>query len=382
MMRIFLTVVAFALVLVTGLFFWFAFAFSGLAYYAGLTALLTLALCVALVVYLVHGVTLRILFISVATVVGLAVLATGAKEGYRAYVRSIPEVGEHEVNLFAYQPFIDSSRTAKLGGTPTLRFDTDLPVIDGATALYPLYAAFAEAVYPPGEYDHRHGHVLCRKTAVAYQSLANGEVDVIFAAEPSAKQVAYARERDVEFVLHPIGKEAFVFFVHADNPVEGLSLDQLKGIYSGELRNWKAVGGPSAEIIAYQRPNGSGSQTALIRMMGDMPLREPPADRVAGGMGGMVNRVATYRNYRTALGFTFRFYATDMVGNDLIRLLRVDGAYPDTVSIANGTYPLTSTLYAVTRQRPSANTEKLIQWIQTDQGREIIRKTGYTPIGQ
>ena len=114
-------------------------------------------------------------------------------------------------------------------------------------------------------------------------------------------------------------------------------------------------------------------------MMGDVELSEAPMDQTPVGMGGMIHTVATYRNYHRALGFTFRFYATDMVQNNQIRLLRVNGVYPDREAIKDGSYPLTSSFYAVTNRHPSANTEKLIAWARSAQGQELVQKTGYTP---
>ncbi|WP_279401693.1 substrate-binding domain-containing protein [Piscibacillus salipiscarius] len=65
--------------------------------------------------------------------------------------------------------------------------------------------------------------------------------------------------------MTPIGREAFVFFVHADNPVDSLKVEEIQGIYSGNITNWKEVGGEDVEIRAFQRPEGSGSQTMLKR---------------------------------------------------------------------------------------------------------------------
>lgn len=378
--RIILSLLFILLVLVAGFFFWFAFSFGGLPYYAGMSGIAALAIATATSVYLVKRITLRTLFKGIGIVAVACILATAGNELYQAYVRSVPLVHEREVDLSGYTPFGKPSKTAKLDGPATLKLENDLPVMDGATALYPVYAAFAEAVYPPREYPRHAGHVRCSKTIDAYKALANGSADVIFVADPSAEQIAYAKSKGVALKLHPIGKEAFVFFVHKKNKVDNLALKQLKGIYSGQIGNWRTVGGSWSRIIAYQRPEGSGSQTALMRMMGETELSEPPTDRVPSGMGGMIHTVATYRNYHNALGFTFRFYATDMVQHDQIRLLKINGVYPDVAAIKEESYPLTSQFYAVTHQNPTANTRKLIAWILSDQGQELIRKTGYIPI--
>ncbi|MFJ7913712.1 MULTISPECIES: substrate-binding domain-containing protein [unclassified Lysinibacillus] len=130
------------------------------------------------------------------------------------------------------------------------------------------------------------------------------------------------------FDMTPIGREAFVFFVNHKNSVENLSLEQLKQIYAGKITNWHEVGGENAAIRAFQRPADSGSQTALERMMGDIPIMEAPAENVATGMGGSIHEVSQYRNYKNAIGYTFRFYSTEMVNNHEIKLLSIDGIAP------------------------------------------------------
>lgn len=207
-----------------------------------------------------------------------------------------------------------------------------------------------------------------------------GKVDLIFAAAPSEPQKAAARRNGLELKLTPIGREAFVFFVNADNPVQGLTTEQLLDIYSGEITKWSEVGGENKDIRAFQRPEGSGSQTMLQRIMDGRELTDAPGEDVVGGMGGIIHRTADYRNHKNALGFSFLYYATEMVRNGDIRLLEIDGSMPNRMSIANGEYPLASEFYIVTAGSDNPNVDKLIEWILSAQGQELIEKTGYTPL--
>ncbi len=70
----------------------------------------------------------------------------------------------------------------------------------------------------------------------------------------------------------------------------------------------------------------------------------------------------------------------EMIQNKQIKLLEVDGISPTEENIENGTYPLASEFYAVTRPDASENTKKLVEWIQGEQGQDIIKGTGYTPL--
>ena len=113
-----------------------------------------------------------------------------------------------------------------------------------------------------------------------YQLLAERETDIFFGAYPSEEQIAYAKKWNTEFVYTPIGKEAFVFFVHKDNPIDNLTTEQIKAIYSGEITNWKQLGGKNEPISAYQRNEGSGSQSMLIRFMDGTPIMEPDTEKI------------------------------------------------------------------------------------------------------
>lgn len=310
----------------------------------------------------------------------IAVLASVGHEGWQAYYNSIPVVSDQEVDMDDYVPFHEGSKLAKLDEASNLKLASELPRLDGATALYPLYSAFAQAVYPEGEYSYKDSEVMVNTTPEAYNNLIEGKVDLIFAAAPSEPQKAAARRNGLELKLTPIGREAFVFFVNADNPVQGLTTEQLLDIYSGEITKWSEVGGEKKDIRAFQRPEGSGSQTMLQRIMDGRELTQAPGEDVVGGMGGIIHRTADYRNHKNALGFSFLYYATEMVRNGDIRLLEIDGSMPNRMSIANGEYPLASEFYIVTAGSDNPNVDKLIEWVLSAQGQELIEKTGYTPL--
>ena len=290
------------------------------------------------------------------------------------------------MDLTDYMPFT-GKKVAKLSGKPTLAhrvsYDHDLPHLDGATALFPVYAAYVEALYPSKtRYEAWNGEnnplITCTKTNVAYERLIDGQADIIFVAQPSDEELQMAAERGVAFDLLPIGREAFVFVVNQKNPIEGLLLNEIRWIYAGLIEDWSEVGVEGlGKIIAYQRPKNSGSQTALEALMGDMPLMEAPQEVVAWDMGDILETVE-YRNLPNALGYSFRFFCTEMMKAD-VKLLAIDGVAPAVENIRDESYPLTSTLYAI---RLKSNTENpnvnaLWEWLQGDQAAELMEKSGY-----
>lgn len=316
------------------------------------------------------------LFITIAIMV---MFAGGYLTNY-LYIENIDQVSA-EVNLEQYRPFGEDMKIATLDKKASLQLPNEnLLVLDGATALYPLYASFVQATYPEKIYDVHSGSVKSTKTDQAYLNLINGSADIIFVAGPSEAQLNHAKALGLTLNMTPIGREAFVFFIHSKNTIEGLSSNQIRDIYSGQVTNWKEVGGKDNPIRAFQRPADSGSQTAVEKFMGNQALMEAPTEDIASGMGGIISQVAEYKNYRNAIGYTFRFYSTEMVKNDNIRLLKVDGIYPDKESIRSDTYPITAEFYAITAGTSNPHAQAFIDWILSKEGQELVEKTGYVPV--
>ena len=324
-------------------------------------------------------------------------IGCGVYVGHGFYIDSIPVMEDRDSLIYEYEPFAEGTKAVYLDEESTLKFDTPTIDMDGATALYPVYSAFVQAVYPEGKYDiydfkynedEGLGQITCTGTIEAYERLIRGKTDIIFCAAPSQDQLALAESLGVQLHMTPIGREAFVFFVNRENPVAGLTVEQIQGIYTGEIRNWKELGGKNQRIRPYQRAENSGSQSALLRLMEGLPLMEPEKEDRIAGMGGIITQVASYRNHKNAIGFSFRFYSTEMVENDQIRLLALNGVEPTRETIRSGEYPISSNFFAITaspigQPAPEEHNEDLralIDWILSEQGQQIIEKTGYVGV--
>ncbi|MFD2370061.1 PstS family phosphate ABC transporter substrate-binding protein [Brevibacillus sp. GCM10020057] len=355
---------------------------GGQSFYVALTAVVIVATIVFIAVCMFAvSVRKQVLYRSFFGFLVLCGLTVAGYEGYQWYENSIPVVSEQDVDLSEYQPFREPTKAKKLEEPASLTLQGDLPRLDGATALYPLYAAFAQAVYPKKEYNPYDSEVMSSTTPKAYERLIDGEADIIFAAGPSQQQLEEAKQKGVELKLTPIGREAFVFFVNAANPVKGLTTQQIRDIYAGKITDWSEVGGAPGKIRAFQRPKNSGSQTMLEKVMGNVELMPAPEEDIEAGMGGIIRKTADYKNYKQAIGYSFLYFATEMVQNGDIRLLEVDGVKPDKSTIRDGTYPLAAEFYAVTAGSANPNVSRFIDWILSPQGQSLVERTGYTPIG-
>ncbi|EKN66750.1 phosphate-binding protein [Neobacillus bataviensis LMG 21833] len=290
--------------------------------------------------------------------------------------------GYSSTDLTPYEVTNPDNKLPKLAAasTFTIKNPSELPILDGAEAAFPVYSAFANAAYENiGQDMGKAGEVVSfTNTIYAYERLISGEVDIYFGAVPSKEQIEMAKKDGKELVMTPIGKEAFVFFVNPNNQVDNLKVSEIKEIYSGKIKNWSEVGGKNKKIIAFQRPKNSGSQTLLEKIMGDTPIMKPLREDVPEGMGGIIEQVADYRNYDNSIGFSFRFFATGMKENPDIKLLAVDGLEPNPENIASGKYPFTATLYAITvKDNPKQAIPPFLEWMQGPQGQEIVERIGY-----
>lgn len=273
------------------------------------------------------------------------------------------------INLKDYLPF---DLNSKINFQKShFQIADEIPVLDGATALYPVYSAIAASIYPEksvffdGENFTPESKVQMRNTKGAYKAIVDGDSDIIFCASPSKEQLSYAKQHDIELELIPIGLEAFVFIENIENPVNDLSIKQIKDIYSGKITNWKNVGGKDKLIAAWQRAEGSGSQTAFLNFMNGTETKPNPVGLLFG----------------SPLGYSFRYYVEGLTKNENVKMISLNGIPPTKENIQNGTYPVSSYFYAIYRKNDkSENIEKIITWILSPEGQQIISDNGYIPL--
>lgn len=118
----------------------------------------------------------------------------------------------------------------------------------------------------------------------------------------------------------------------------------------------------------------------LAKVMKNTRMMSPQETEVVSVMDGMIKVIAEYRNTHGAIGYTFRYHATQMNADKNIKLLAVNGIAPTVDNIRNGTYPYTVDVYMVTREHPTAETQKLVDWFLSPQGQQLVQDVGYVPL--
>lgn len=260
------------------------------------------------------------------------------------------------------------------------------PKVDASLATQPLTDAFVAAF--TGETNIEEEWYDYTNTHPAYLRLVDKEVDVIVVTEPSEDELQYAKDNGVELEVIPVVKEGFVFYVNANNPVNNLTLGQIKKIYSGKTVNWNEVGGNAGQIRPFQRPENSGSQTGMLSLvMKDTKIMTPLKEDLVETMESIINLVADYDNGENAIGYSYYYYATtifetiDEAISSKIKLLAIDGVKPSNETIKSGEYGLNTSYYIVTRKNDiSEDAQKLVNAMLSEEGQKIAEEAGYVGV--
>ena len=280
-----------------------------------------------------------------------------------------------------------STASSEPASEPFLSIDA-FPITDGSTACIPLIAQImADATGM--DLETAQSCVNTNTTAWAWRNLSlygdnegNATKLIIAYEAPESVKEEMASE-GAPLDQKAIGRDALVFIVNEDNPVQSLSQQQLRDIYAGKITNWNEVGGTDSPIVAFQRSEDSGSQTLFQKLLiqgGE--LMEAPTELAPTEMGGLVDSLAEYNNSANAIGFSVYYYIDQMYSKPGLRLLAVDDVLPSNDTIADQSYPLCNEFYAAVRQdSPEGSPErKVYDWLSTDAGRACIERSGYVAV--
>lgn len=210
-------------------------------------------------------------------------------------------------------------------------------------------------------------------TNAGIQNLTNGTVVLAASSRP-----LNAAEAQSGLVGVPIARDALAVVVGRDNPYTGgLTLDQLKRIYQGQITNWSEVGGPDAPIKVINRANDSGTQSFFkdVVLLGGSFAPEGP------------NFTTLPRDETTpmlrALGNNGIGYSTvqQVVNQQTVRIVPIDGVQPtDVAAVKNGTYPISRIVFLVARRQTSPAVKQFIDMALSSSGQQIVQQTGFIPL--
>jgi phosphate transport system substrate-binding protein len=210
-------------------------------------------------------------------------------------------------------------------------------------------------------------------------ALINGTVDLAQssrAMKDDEKQKA-AKARGSEVVEQAVALDGLAVFVHTANPLQSLSIAQVRDIFQGKVKNWNQLGGPDSPIVLYGRESSSGTYDYFrehVLAKGDFA----PAVQTLQGTAAIINAVGRDKN---GIGYGGIAYAKD------VRPLAVSdegkGAVaPSEATVADGTYPLSRKLFFYHSQNAPERVTKFVQWTLTPEAQALVTRVGYFPLNQ
>lgn len=234
--------------------------------------------------------------------------------------------------------------------------------MDATSAFYPLMAGLVQNMFDPVCFTER--QTLDKvSTQDGFKALAEGTIDLLCSTVPNKEQLAAMMRRCDTWRFVPLCKEPLAFLVHSDNPVEDLTIQDIKSAYMGNVSHWKAFGGRDIPIHTYQLEHGNGSQSAFEQLVSGNIL--DASHREIRTMPSIVDAVAADES---GMCYTYWSYYTKMYGNRRTKMLRVEGCEPE----AEG-YPLLYDVFLIYDVRhPNKNVHEWVEYLTSPQGQWLV----------
>jgi phosphate transport system substrate-binding protein len=244
-------------------------------------------------------------------------------------------------------------------------------VLKGSTTVLPIAQKVAE------EFMKENPEV---RISIAGGGSGNGIKALIDGTCDVAKSSRFIKKQEVELAvgrgIYPvpfcIAYDCIVPVVHPDNTVANLTIEQLKSIYKGVVRNWKEVGGPDREIVVVSRDTSSGTYEVWEEMVlgGDKVY---PGALLQASNGAVVQTVAKNKN---AVGYIGIGYI-----NPEVKPASVNGIVGSEQSTLDGTYPISRPLFMFTPGWPKLEAQQFLNYfMHPDKGQKLVREAGFVPL--
>jgi len=168
-----------------------------------------------------------------------------------------------------------------------------------------------------------------------------------------------------------VARDALEVFVHPDNPVRGLTMLQLKGIFTGRIRQWEKVGGVGGTIEVLIRPPSSGTH-GFFRAVALDGEEYAPFATVIETTAELVELVSADE---TAIAYGGMAY-----GREGVVAVVLDGVPPTPEAVRSGAYPLSRYLYVITVGPPEGLVKRFVDFALASQGQRLVAEAGFIPL--
>ena len=248
----------------------------------------------------------------------------------------------------------------------------DKIVIDGSTTVGPIAKAFAQ--YYMSKYPGVNVTVSESGSGNGAKSLINATCDIAdMSRAMKDTEFKAAVEKNVLPFHHVVAVDGIAVIVHPSNPVQGLTVEQIRDIYLGKITSWSEVGGPDKKIVKISRDTNSGTYESFEELV--LQKQKMVADTEYVGSNGAVR--AKVQESPLALGYVGLGFA-----DDTVKALEVNGILPDRVTVSSGKYPIARPLFMVTNGSPKlgSHLHAFVTLYLSKKGQEIVEASGFVPV--
>jgi len=252
-------------------------------------------------------------------------------------------------------------------GEATTAPETASISVAGSTTVQPLAELFAEAFmaqHPEVDITVQGGG-----SGVGVKSIGEGTVDIGMASR-EIKQEELDTYTDMKVFV--IARDGIAAVVHPEVAVDDLTVEQIRGIFAGEIANWSELGGPDKAILVVSREEGSGTRAAFEEMVMGEEAKIVGTAILQPSNGAVRTTVATTPD---SIGFLSFGYLDESV-----KALKVNGVEPNEANAANGSYPVVRPLNMMTKGEPTGAVKAWLDYILSEEGQAIVADEGYLAV--
>ncbi|RKY52794.1 MAG: phosphate-binding protein [Candidatus Neomarinimicrobiota bacterium] len=245
-------------------------------------------------------------------------------------------------------------------------------VVDGSTTVGPIAKSFAEYYMRmnPGV----NITVSESGSGNGAKSLINGTCDVADMSRfMKEKEFKAAVDKGIFPVAHVVAVDGIAIIVHPSNRVKSLTIEQVRDIYFGKIKNWGEVGGPNKRIVIISRDTNSGTYETFEKLVMKKQKITQNAEYV-GSNGAVRTRV---QSTKSAIGYVGLGFI-----DKTVKAVKINNIYPDRNSVSSGKYPIARPLFMFTNGYPKLGTHlhAFVTLYLSEKGQEIIESIGFIPI--
>ena len=181
-----------------------------------------------------------------------------------------------------------------------------------------------------------------------------------------------AQKKGVDPVRIAVAVDALLPVVHSSNPVKSLTIEQLRGIYGGEITNWKQVGGPDKTIAVISRDTSSGTYESWNDLVMNK-VKVAPSALLQASNGAVVQAVSKNPNAIGYIGFGYM--------NSSVKGLDIGSIKATPATALAREWPVARELFVFTNGQPTGNTQKFIEYLLDPQkGQKAVAEVGFIPL--